>query len=111
MARKSRTVWRVLDGVGQLDRKVGEAMRAREVDGAASNVGVFEPPFSRFGHGNGEGVVRLDSAAEAESAERPLQLITCPCRHATLRSPTTPPSTFSDPERKPRRSMATRPKP
>lgn len=75
MARKSRTVLRVLDGVGQLDRKVREAMGARELDGAASDVIVFEAAFPRFGHRNGERVVGVDAAAEAQIAEGALEVI------------------------------------
>jgi hypothetical protein len=69
MARKSRTIGRVLNDVRQLDRKMRKTVRPSEIDGATAKVVVLEAALACFGNGDGERVVRFDGAAKTEAAE------------------------------------------
>src|SRR2546423_14178476 len=100
-------------------------MGAGELDGAPPSLGILESAFTVafVRHGDGERVPRFDRAGIACLAERALELPARACAHAAgasdgrggsplgdtwASSMMTPPSTFKDPLRKPRRSRATR---
>jgi hypothetical protein len=59
----------------QLYGKMGKTMRARELDRLAAHVGTFQTSFPRLRHRDGERVVRLDRATDAERLKRVLELL------------------------------------
>src|SRR5439155_20607553 len=108
----------------QFNSEMRESMRSRERDRALPRLRILEAARPELGHGDGERVPRLDHAVKAQLAQRALEPLARAGAHAAgsaavqpapngagSASATSPPSTFNDPERKQRRSSATRAKP
>src|SRR2546423_261534 len=101
-----------------------ESMRSRERDRALARPRILEAALPELGYGDGERVPRLHGAAEPQVAQPALESLARARAHAAgsariqrlslgagSASATIPPSTFNEPERKPRRSSATRANP
>lgn len=97
-----------------------------QLDGASPNIVMFQTTLSSLGNDDRKGIVRFDATVQTHALKRSLQVLTgayahaagasrsdgaSPLGSAASASATTPPSTFSEPERNPRRSIATRSNP